>query len=101
MSELLERMKLPEGAVRATCYIERHPSGLWFFYSDELRGLLLTHRDLGTLLGAIPEAGKELLRCMEDWHTKTPYTGEDQLKQMQIYKDFFGDTSSLRQGHQP
>ena len=91
---IAERMPLPDGAVRATCYLERHPSGLWFFYSDELRGLLMTHRDLGTLLGGVPEAGKCLRDAMRDWHAKTPYTEPKQLDQMKIYEDFFGDTPS-------
>ena len=83
-------MPLPEGAIRARCYIERHPSGLWYFYSDEWRGMFLAHRDLGTLLADIPAAGKNLFDAMHDWHAKTPYTGEDQLRQMKIYEDFFG-----------
>lgn len=86
-----ERMFLPEGAIRATCYIERHASGTWFFYSDEWRGMMLCHHDLGTLLSEVPVAGKGLFEAMRDWHAKTPYTDEKLLQQMKIYEDFFAD----------
>jgi hypothetical protein len=90
---MVDRMKLEPGAIRATCYIERSPSGLWVFYSEEWRGMLLCHHDLATLLGTVPEAGKGLCQAMQDWHAKTPYTNEDQLRQMKIYEDFFGTVS--------
>lgn len=94
MSELEDRMTLPDGAFRAKCYIEKHPNGLWYFYSEEWRGMFLCHRDLGVLLADIPAAGKGLLEAMEEWHAKTPYTEETQLRQMQIYKDFFAAPAS-------
>lgn len=93
---ITERMPLPEGAVRATCYVERHANGTWFFYSDEWRGMMLCHHDLGTLLADVPAAGKGLLEAMRDWHSKTPYTGEGQLRQMKIYEDFFAEKEPQR-----
>jgi hypothetical protein len=86
----IDNMPLPPGAIRAKCYIERHASGTWFFYSEEWRGMMLCHHDLDVLLSEVSAAGKGLLQSMQNWHAKTPYTEQKQLQQMKIYEDFFG-----------
>lgn len=85
-----KNMPLPPGAIRATCYLERHAHGTWLFYSDDWRGMLLCHADLGVLLSEVPAAGAGLLEAMRDFHAKTPYTDQKQLQQMKVYEDFFG-----------
>lgn len=86
---------LPEGAIRSHCYIDRTPSGLWYFTSDEWRGMFLAHRDLSVLLADVPAVGAGLLKAMQDWHAKTPYTDSKQLEQMKVYEAFFGQPAAL------